>query len=118
MASCMWNFPCLVRLTALQLQLLKGIDSLQRMTSNILYRELPQRFDYIFVNKYMLMNYLILLHVRIISTVMSVQIYNITININVTYVCALNKVPNNVKPTNKVMLFIYIIIHFVSYILY
>jgi hypothetical protein len=66
----------------------------------------------------MLMNYLILLHVRIISTVMSVQIYNITININVTYVCALNKVPNNVKPTNKVMLFIYIIIHFVSYILY
>jgi hypothetical protein len=55
MASSMWHFPDPVRLTALLLQLVKGTDSLQRMTSNTVYREVLQRFNYI--NKYMLIKY-------------------------------------------------------------
>jgi len=53
----MWHFLPSVRLTALLLQLLKDIDSLQRMTSNTVYREVLQSFNYI--NKYMLIKYLI-----------------------------------------------------------
>ena len=53
----MWHFLASVRLTVLLLQLLKDIDSLQRMTSNTVYREVLQSFNYI--NKYMLIKYLI-----------------------------------------------------------
>ena len=56
MASCMWHYPDPVRLTALLLQLLKGIDSLQRMTSKTVHPEELQSFNHI--NKYMLNKYL------------------------------------------------------------
>ena len=57
MASCIWHFADPVRLTALLLQLLKGMDSLQGMTSNTVYREVLRSFNYI--NKYMSIKYLI-----------------------------------------------------------
>jgi len=54
MASCMWHFPDSVRLTAVLLQLLNSIDSLQRMTSQTVYREVLQSFNC--KNKYILIN--------------------------------------------------------------
>jgi hypothetical protein len=53
----MWHFPDSVRLTALLFSLLNATDSLQRMTSNTVYREVLQCFKYI--NKYMFIKYLI-----------------------------------------------------------
>jgi hypothetical protein len=108
MVSRMWRFPDHVRLTALLLQLLKGTDSIQRMTSNIVYREVLQSFNYI--NIYMLIKYLMFFYLQITLTFTSTYIYNITINLNVIHVCALIKNSYNVKPTNT-LLFIYLMIH-------
>jgi hypothetical protein len=50
----------------------------------------------------------------ITRTVASIHIYNITSNINVIHVCALIKNSYNVKPTNTLMLLIYLTIHLYS----
>ena len=51
MASCMWHSADPVHLATLLFHLLKGIDILQRMTSNTVYWEVLQNFKYIKIYK-------------------------------------------------------------------
>ena len=79
------------------------------MTSKTVYREEIQNFKYI--NKYMLIKFLIYFY--LMDT--SIYIYYITSNTNVIHICALIKIPYNIKAKNKLMLFIYfLLIHLCS----